>query len=579
MSDTDRNDEAVRKSAKRNRRRFSESAAAIQRASSATVNLSAGRHMPTRSTSTEMYQSRMGRRGSILEQANAQTSQYSRNSIKKQVLQKMTRSLSVFSVDEDDLSSLSFNNGLKKVMKSNGGSLTDLSTAETSVDDSIKSATVKKSISMNRRQLLASVENIVSGTVATSPSELPDKGGAVPKTSSRRTRQLKLQRSFTVDSFVAQAPTPRKVTIKMPKPKGLLFSHDVKKEAKKKDLKKMWCDTYTGMCNRAVVLNHVIDQADQQEVEVKPLNSFKDVSETLINQKRNARKKNEDKIFIGLSNPFYHVSHDDEVSSSTEEMSVIHAASAVSSSPGVTVPDVMTADIKEVRLTEEVLLKPTNTWKAASVRLNLRTRSVDAFFMSAKRKSNPSVKVSLPEVEPGPTSPIYSSKKSIVAALSPSNIPRLVTVVNDASRSLDNTGYLDRDYDPPKRKQHQLVINQHRHKSQSASAPLAPKTTQTLDSVRLLTKCLKYPQPKVDVGTQVNFPPPLLLNLSSRSESPESRPVERQIEARSGSEDGLGSMVRCLHFANTYIANRKSVQTALSSIRCSAEIIRMSRNT
>ena len=40
-----------------------------------------------------------------------------------------------------------------------------------------------------------------------------------------------------------------------------------------------------------------------------------------------------------------------------------------------------------------------------------------------------------------------------------------------------------------------------------------------------------------------------------RSESPEARPVERQIEARGGSsEDGLGSMVRCLHFARTYLA-------------------------
>ena len=47
--------------------------------------------------------------------------------------------------------------------------------------------------------------------------------------------------------------------------------------------------------------------------------------------------------------------------------------------------------------------------------------------------------------------------------------------------------------------------------------------------------------------------------ISSRAESPigDSRPVERAIEARNGSEDGQGSMVRCLHFAHTYIANRK----------------------
>ena len=59
----------------------------------------------------------------------------------------------------------------------------------------------------------------------------------------------------------------------------------------------------------------------------------------------------------------------------------------------------------------------------------------------------------------------------------------------------------------------------------------------------------------VDSSTQVNFlckPPPC-----SRSESPESRPLERAVEARTGSEDGLGSMVRCLHFAHTFIANRK----------------------
>merc|ERR1711963_206936 len=38
-----------------------------------------------------------------------------------------------------------------------------------------------------------------------------------------------------------------------------------------------------------------------------------------------------------------------------------------------------------------------------------------------------------------------------------------------------------------------------------------------------------------------------------RSDSPEARPVERAIEARTGSEDGLGSMVRCLHFAETFM--------------------------
>ena len=55
-----------------------------------------------------------------------------------------------------------------------------------------------------------------------------------------------------------------------------------------------------------------------------------------------------------------------------------------------------------------------------------------------------------------------------------------------------------------------------------------------------------------------NHATPLLVeSFSLRSESPESRPIERAVEARNTSEDGLGSMVRCLHFAETYIANRK----------------------
>lgn len=69
---------------------------------------------------------------------------------------------------------------------------------------------------------------------------------------------------------------------------------------------------------------------------------------------------------------------------------------------------------------------------------------------------------------------------------------------------------------------------------------------------------------KVDVATQVNFGSCTF----SRSESPETRPVERAIEARSGSEDGLGSMVRCLHFAHTYIANRESFLFGRTSSTC-----------
>ena len=59
-----------------------------------------------------------------------------------------------------------------------------------------------------------------------------------------------------------------------------------------------------------------------------------------------------------------------------------------------------------------------------------------------------------------------------------------------------------------------------------------------------------------DIGTKPEKP--------SRLEDPEPRPVERAIEARgSGSEDGLGSMVRCLHFASTYIANTMNMSPTL----------------
>ena len=55
------------------------------------------------------------------------------------------------------------------------------------------------------------------------------------------------------------------------------------------------------------------------------------------------------------------------------------------------------------------------------------------------------------------------------------------------------------------------------------------------------------------------------ISRTIREESPDVRPVERQIEARSvtGSEDGLSSMVRCLHFAETYIAGPTSTSPTL----------------
>jgi len=60
---------------------------------------------------------------------------------------------------------------------------------------------------------------------------------------------------------------------------------------------------------------------------------------------------------------------------------------------------------------------------------------------------------------------------------------------------------------------------------------------------------------KGNIKTNKSGEADMKVEKSSRLESPEPRPMERQIEARSsgGSEDGLGSTVRCLHLASTYI--------------------------
>jgi lethal(2) giant larvae protein len=65
--------------------------------------------------------------------------------------------------------------------------------------------------------------------------------------------------------------------------------------------------------------------------------------------------------------------------------------------------------------------------------------------------------------------------------------------------------------------------------------------------------------------TTVGSPPTgEVIKREMRAESPEARPVERQVEARgSTSEDGLGSMVRCLHFAQTYIAGPTATSATL----------------
>ena len=179
------------------------------------------------------------------------------------------------------------------------------------------------------------------------------------------------------------------------------------------------------------------------------------------------------------------------------------------------------------------------SYSKPSVRLNLRTRSIEHLQKRSSLDDDGSACFYI-----GPASPIHQSRKSIMKTSPPSRIPRLS--LDKKEMTEDITEYLDLDLDKHASKKSTPIA--------SPVAEIIPKVAVkplTVDNVRVLQSNFRSSS---DASTQVNFPAPI---FSPRSDSPESRPVERQIEARSGSEDGLGSMVRCLHFASTFIASRK----------------------
>jgi lethal(2) giant larvae protein len=74
----------------------------------------------------------------------------------------------------------------------------------------------------------------------------------------------------------------------------------------------------------------------------------------------------------------------------------------------------------------------------------------------------------------------------------------------------------------------------------------------------------RHADKKKNTGTSPSASSGDVIKRELRAESPEARPVERQIEARgTNSEDGLGSMVRCLHFAQTFIAGPTTTSPTL----------------
>ena len=276
-------------------------------------------------------------------------------------------------------------------------------------------------------------------------------------------RQLRLQRSFSADL----APSTKNIPVRRSKRISLYSCAPevFRSDRNKRKMSKMWGKQYTEMCNRANVLNHIIEVAGREEVSVKPINVVDDSSKK---EEKKGKKKEKDRLLMGLSKRFYNVSEDVE----SEEESI----------------DLNQTDDFEHQTMIFVNLAPTLV-------LNKRTKSVDVLFpLKDTEDCNPKPSV---------------SKTHSTENMSEKSRPKF----QDIAKRVRICNILAR----PKR---------------NSLEPL-----------------------KVDRSTQVNLDKSP--SRFSRSESPESRPVERQIEARSGSEDGLGSMVRCINFATTFIASRK----------------------
>ncbi len=454
------------------------------------------------------------RRGSILEQVEARRAPYlSRNAIKKQVMQQFHQSISKFSID-DGPGPTSPNN-------------TVTTTVDASVGD-LRGSIRRRNRPPMRIQRSFTVDSFALGTVGGGKKK--EGGGGSPK----RRKSLRF--------------TSKIVSL------GLLPGMETEKEKRAKRLRKMWDETYVGMCNRAAVLNHVIDKADKEEVSVKPISSAAAGTDAKTKPDEEDKGpldtlgKKEKRLFLGLSEQFYHVD-DDEDPTSAESSGDEQDNAVEKGERRDTIPRAIKASVQEIDFTEEVSLTHSHL-ASPKLRLNLRTRSVD--YSAADLFPPP------PPPPPGggfvrrtrtTASTVRQSRRSIVDDSSPSHIPRLSKSASIESGAVD---YLHLDPKQGGGKDHQ----QQDDSSNRSSFP-SPEVNEAVLSnvVRMFKSQLSKKSTYVDASTQITLPP--LFHCSPRSESPDSRPVERQIEARSGSEDGLGSMVRCLQFAKTHIANRE----------------------
>lgn len=255
-------------------------------------------------------------------------------------------------------------------------------------------------------------------------------------------------------------------------------------QEQKRSMKKMWKDSYAGMCNRAIVLDKVVSEASKQGMKVMPFVTSASVSST----DSVARKRK----YMGLGRKFYGFRsvHEEE-----------------------TLPDFKTfSSLAEAQVEDHTGPGDLITLRSSTshFRLNLRTRSVDTLL------ENPARRIRIFE---------HKKRSSLRCTVDCNDEKVHESIVVSASKS-SNSSRLAR-----------------------KAEIMAQMDRNSLESCETEVSRLVY---------SLANEPVLEPTSSPRAESPDHRPVERAVEARSGSEDGLGSMVRCLHFAETYIANRKS---------------------
>jgi hypothetical protein len=303
----------------------------------------------------------------------------------------------------------------------------------------------------------------------------------------------------------------------------------------KKDLEKMWQKTYLGMCNRAVVLNHAILKAEREEATVQPVSLLE------IKGERGVQKSGSlDKHLIGLGRQFYSVHEVGEAESSTEELDMNSPKRPERVRGRAAAFPAFKTVVKEVPRTEEVDVSVDGGFV---VRLHLRSRSIHAIQAvrahceAALRRGSDDKAVALASGRSLSLSQSSLSACSVASHDDPLLPQPPVKVGADDFMPCRRNSAIRKSLEPAKLKFPDPEIPV---PGRSGCFRTAPSRSFSIQ--------------KVDVATQVNLG---VCNFS-RSESPDTRPVERAIEARSGSEDGLGSMVRCLHFSNTYIANRES---------------------